>query len=558
MKLNSFILFFTSLLWCSLYSLPAIAFSFAGSSTLSTKQTNINKYNFLYPEGNTLSLNTILMGEVFQSNFTGLLNIHKDHENKIKIENIFFEFPFKKTKLNIGDFYLKHTPLSLDNIEIRGVNIKHHLVKNKISFSISYGRSEEEKEALNEDINQNGFLDYGEDKNNNNQLDASDGIFTQFIAATTFNLTISKNINLNLNYFNLQDKYNSIANPKSIYPHSTITPLKNDHFNLDGYVSLYKKGAYRSHCLLFEYNHSQFDQDAKDNQKYIDDQAYKITLNNKIGKTNFDITYFLINPEYKTAGNLYLQNNQEGFKLYTLHQIKFFFVEVKGESYKDNINTIPIKNTVIKSNLIFALTHWPKFNLGSKLGHKKRIFSEHLSPQKIEKKETTYSLGISQSIKNLSYFTNLQFSNYLNNSSYKSNYKPPDYQNFSLNINLNTYPQKNKKLSTNLYLLYNIFKNMSNRDFDQTYQVNITASYKLLSEKLTFSPLCEITKRYEKKNLVKNLRLNKEVFGSEWKYSFSTNQSLSFLYKKIKQKDFEDEQESFKSDILALETTITF
>ncbi|MDI6786346.1 MAG: hypothetical protein QMD92_06505 [bacterium] len=557
-EIKLYILLLILLLSVFFWNLPALALSFNGSSTLSVKQTNIDKYNFLYPKGNILSLDTILMGEVFRSDFTGILNISKNHKNKIKIDNIFFELPFKKTKIEGGDFYLKYTHLSLDNLKIRGVNINHVPVKDKISLTTSFGRCKEKKETINEDINHNGLLDYGEDKNNNNQLDVSDGIFSQFIASTRFNLFISKNIDLSLNYFNIQDKYNSIANPKNIYSYSTVTPIKNNHFSLNGNISLYKKRVLNSHRLLFEYNFSQFDQNTKDNQKYIDDHAYKITLNNKIDKTNFDITYFLINPEYKTAGNLYLQNNQKGYKLHLFHQTKLFSMGIKGKFYKDNINTIPIKNTIIQPNLIFNLPHWPKLNLNHKLLYKKRIFLESLSPQKIENKEKTYSLGISHSIKSLSYFVNLQLSNYLNNSSYKSNYIPPEYQNFSFNINLNTCPQKSKKLSSNLFFSYNKFKNLDSRDFDQNYQANITTSYTLLPGKLLFSPLCEISRHYQKKDVLKYLRLKKRVFGGEWKYYFSTNQSLSFLYKNIKQKDLENEKESFKSDILSIETTIIF
>lgn len=557
MKLK-FLTLFLILLLHLLQSSLVLALSFTGSGTFSAKQTNIDKYNFLYPKGNIFSFNTILMGEVFQSDFTGILNINKDQENKIKIENVFFELPFSKTNLSMGDFYLQYTPLSLDNLKTRGINIKHTLIKDKVSFFISYGRCGEKKEAINEDINQNGILDYGEDKNNNNQLDIKDGIFDQFIAATRLNFFVSQNMNINLNYFNIQDKCNSIVNPKSIYPHSTVTPLKNNHLSLNGNISLYKRRTLQSHYLLFEYNFSQFDQNTQDNQKHEDRHAYQITLNNKIDKINFDIIYFLINPDYKTAGNLYLQNNQRGYKLHISHQAKLFFLGVKGELYQDDINATPTKNIIIKPNLVFNLLCWPKLNLEYKLLSKKRMYLKSSSPQRIEKKEKTYSLGISQSIKNLSYFANLQFSNYLNNSFYQSGYIPPDYQNISLNINLNTYPQKNKKLSSNIYLSYNGFKNIDNEDLSQVYQANIQISYKLFPEKLIFSPLYEMTRCYQKKDSLSNLKLRRDILGSEWKYYFSTNQSLSLLYKNIKQKDIENEEENFKSDILTLETTIIF
>ncbi|MFH1449221.1 MAG: hypothetical protein ABIG09_02255 [bacterium] len=536
-------------------ALEAFAFPLNGSATLSTKQININKYSSLYQEGNTFSLKSILMGKMISSDFTGLININKDKDS-LNVENLFLEMPYQDTKMEIGDFYLRYTSFGLDNLKIRGINLEHSLIKDKASLFSSYGLSQEKREALSEDVNQNNLIDYGEDKNQNGQLDSYDGIFAQFITATRINLKMFKNTNLNLNYFKIQDKASSIANPKEVYPYSIVTPIGNNHLSLDGDISLYGKGKYL-HRLLFEYNRSYFDLDTKDVQEYKADDAYQITLANKISKTNFNLTYFHIKPDYKTAGNLFLLSNQRGFKLHTLFSAKSISLNMDNESYQDNLdkinNLLTTKTNIFKSNLNLTLSSWPKLSFGHKLSRKKSNFLSSLSPSKISKKEETFSFGVTQNFEDLGYFVNTQLSNYLNNSLYKSEYKPAPCQNITLNLNLNTYPKK-KGFSTSSYLAYNRFTNKGTGDCDESGQVNLGASYYLIPAKLIFSPEYKITIRF----FNKELRSKNQVLGWQGKYYFSINKVFSLSYKNIRQEDPENERECFKSHLFELETTLVF
>ena len=328
-----------------------------------------------------ISLN--LIGRFFDRAFS--LNVYTYHtiDDKFDLDTILFNYYSSLFTLSAGDIMPSFSSLTLYGLGALGGAIVNEA--GRFSTGLVIARSEEAVKGST----------------------FTNGTFSRYVYGIQEKVQLLQNFTLNTSYVFSDDNENSLDEDKDEWGPS-LAPVMN---GVAGVAINWESGGGIE--LNGEYAYSNYWEEPRESPKQeFKDYAFKLESSIEKEKFSFGATYERIEPDFFSLTSPEVTNDRAGYEFLGNYEgLNFANLSLEFNEYRDNLAADPSEVTSTQSILTgamdFDMGNLPDMNIGYSLN---RMVGKPRSA--VENNTQTFSLGLSQSLGNLSLSSSGQLSDF--------------------------------------------------------------------------------------------------------------------------------------------------
>lgn len=448
-----------------------------------------------------ISLN--LIGRFFDRAFS--LNVYTYHtiEDKFELDTILFNYYSPLFTLSAGDIMPSFSPLTLYGLGALGGAI---VTEGRFSTGLVIARSEEAVKGST----------------------STDGTFSRYVYGIQEKVELSRNFTINTSYIFSDDNEKSLDEDKGEWG-PTLTPVKNGVWGIG--IDWESGGGIE---LNGEYAYSNYWEDTAK----VKDYGFKFGSSLEREEFSFEAAYERIEPNFFSLASPVVTNDRAGYELLTGYQgISFANLSLGFNEYRDNLAGDPSEVTSTQSILTgavdFDIGNLPDITIGYSLN---QMLGKPRSA--LENNTQTFSLGLSQSLQNLSLSSSGQLSDFRDKTD-SSHDLSTLTGSFSLTSSLT------QALSITSGITLTRTKDLDDKSIDKSQSYSVSVNWGVIPQRLTISTwgTLVVAKSNDVLISVDNVTTDASL---EFSYSFKTGLTLNLGYELDAYRDAEDSSNNYK------------
>lgn len=448
-----------------------------------------------------ISLN--LIGRFFDRAFS--LNVYTYHtvEDKFELDTVLFNYYSPLFTLSAGDIMPSFSPLTLYGLGALGGAI---VTEGRFSTGLVIARSEETVKGST----------------------STDGTFSRYVYGIQEKVELSRNFTINTSYVFSNDNEKSLDENKGEWG-PTLTPVKNGVWGIG--IDWESGGGIE---LNGEYAYSNYWEDTAK----VKDYGFKFGSSLEREEFSFEAAYERIEPNFFSLASPVVTNDRAGYELLTGYQgISFANLSLGFNEYRDNLAADPSEVTSTQSILTgavdFDIGNLPDITIGYSLN---QMLGKPRSA--LENNTQTFSLGLSQSLRNLSLSSSGQLSDFRDKTD-SSHDLSTLTGSFSLTSSLT------QALSVTSGITLTRTKDLDDKSIDKSQSYSVSVNWGVIPQRLTISTwgTLVVAKSNDVLMSVDNVTTDASL---EFSYSFRTGLTLNLGYELNAYRDVEDSSNNYE------------